>query len=144
MLLFLVTPCLVLAVQSCVERIPIKKKSFTQTFVKLSSIQTFSCGLTLKPGKMFRLRIVWSVFPLKMNMGEAFVHLLWLTMQPSNVSFHSAKNEPHTLFHLSLLFWWDYVKKRWCIIHVTDKWKGILSNSRKSWSICAKFDQNTF
>ena len=69
MLLFLVTPCLVLAVQSCVERIPIKKKILTQTFVKLSSIQTFSCGLTLKPGKMFRLRIVWSVFPLKMNMG---------------------------------------------------------------------------
>ena len=69
----------------------------TQIFIESRPIQAFSCILTMKPGGMIRLRMVWSIFPLKMIIGGRFVHLPWRSLKLSDVSFHSPKNEPHTL-----------------------------------------------
>ena len=82
---------------------------------------------------MFSLRIVWSVFPLKIFMGGS--------ISPSDVTDNSTVRrffplpEEQTRNFFSLFFKIQFnetVKKRWCFIHIINRWKRILWNSHKS------------
>ena len=107
----------------------------TQTFIKLS-IQAFSFILKMKSGGVFTLWIVADseFYPWKWSWEEAFVHLLWLTIQLSDVFFHSLKNEPHTLTFLRNTFWWDYVKTTRPRLVENDGFCGCITSFDFSWN----------